>query len=134
MLTPAVETVRLFLHVLAASVWVGGQLSLGGLVPAARRVSAEAPRALAQAFARLAWPAYGVLVVTGLWNIAAMHPSLRSTTWQIVLGVKLAVVGLAGVATLAHQRATSPAGLAIWGAVAGLASTGALLFGVLLAG
>jgi uncharacterized membrane protein len=30
------DTVRLFLHVLAATVWVGGQLTLAALVPALR--------------------------------------------------------------------------------------------------
>ena len=30
------ETVRLFLHVLAATVWVGGQITLAALVPALR--------------------------------------------------------------------------------------------------
>ena len=32
MLTPGLDDVRLFLHVLAASVWVGGQLTLAGLL------------------------------------------------------------------------------------------------------
>jgi len=41
------ETVRLFLHVLAATVWVGGQLTLAALVPALRRLGADVPRALA---------------------------------------------------------------------------------------
>ncbi len=134
MLAPALDTVRLFLHVLAATVWVGGQLTLAGLVPAARQASPEAPRALAKAFARLAWPAYGLLVATGLWNLAALPPAHQSSAWQAVLGVKLAIVALAGIAALAHQRATRPAALAAWGAVSGLASTGALLCGVLLAG
>jgi len=30
------ETIRLFLHVLAATVWVGGQITLAALVPALR--------------------------------------------------------------------------------------------------
>ena len=37
-------TVRLFLHVLAATVWVGGQLTLAGLVPGLRAISPDAPR------------------------------------------------------------------------------------------
>ena len=37
-------TVRLFLHVLAASVWVGGQITLAGLVPGLRGLGADAPR------------------------------------------------------------------------------------------
>jgi len=35
--------IRLFLHVLGATVWVGGQLTLAGLVPGLRRVSPDAP-------------------------------------------------------------------------------------------
>ncbi len=50
-LAPAATTVRLGLHVLAASVWVGGQFVMAGLVPAARRLKAGAPQALARAFA-----------------------------------------------------------------------------------
>jgi len=41
MLTVNVDTVRLFLHVLAATVWVGGQLTLAALVPALRRMGPD---------------------------------------------------------------------------------------------
>ena len=57
--------IRLFVHVLAATVWVGGQLTLAGLVPGARRLGQDAPRVLARRFNRIAWPAFVVLVVTG---------------------------------------------------------------------
>ncbi|HEX2318131.1 MAG TPA: hypothetical protein VHJ18_04015, partial [Streptosporangiaceae bacterium] len=69
MLTVDVDTVRLFLHVLAATVWVGGQLTLAALVPALRRMGPEVPRAAARRFNLVAWPAYGVLVLTGIWNV-----------------------------------------------------------------
>src|SRR5664279_3639714 len=36
MLTPSWDTLRLFLHVLAATIWVGGQLTLAPLVPTFR--------------------------------------------------------------------------------------------------
>lgn len=133
-LAPALTTVRLGLHVLAATVWVGGQIVMLGMVPTARRVSAEAPRALANAFARLSWPAYAVLVVTGFWNVATYHLAAQSTVWKVVLGAKIAVVALAGVGALLHSRATSRAGLAAWGSIAGLASIAALFMGILLAG
>ena len=42
------HTVRLFLHVLAATVWVGGQLTLAGLVPGLRTLSPDAPRVVAR--------------------------------------------------------------------------------------
>jgi putative copper export protein len=132
-LAPALDGVRLALHVLAASVWVGGQITLVGLLPAARGLGEGAPRALARAFGRVQWPAYGVLVVTGLWNVSAVHAG-QSHAWQAVLGVKITVVALAGLAAYLHTRAATRRGLALWGAVASLSSIGALVLGVFLAG
>jgi len=132
-LTPAVDGIRLSLHVLAAAVWVGGQFTLAGLVPTARSLGEGAPKALARAFSRVQWPAYGVLVVTGLWNVSAVHAG-QPHAWQAVLGVKIAVVALAGVAAYLHTRSTTKRGLAAWGAVASLSSLAALVTGVFLAG
>ena len=47
MLPVDLETVRLFLHVLAATIWVGGQLVLAALVPALRRAGSDVPRVAA---------------------------------------------------------------------------------------
>jgi putative copper export protein len=134
MLAPGLDALRLTLHVLAASVWVGGQVVMMGLVGPARRLGAEAPRALAQAFARLAWPAYALVVITGFWNYSTFHWSDQTTAWQVVFVVKLVVVAAAGVGALLHARATSRIGLAVWGSVAGLSSVAALALGILLAG
>ncbi len=125
---------RLSLHVLAAAVWVGGQFVLAGLVGTARRISADAPRAIAGAFGRLSWPAFGVLVATGVWNVIATHPSTQSGAWRVVLSVKICVVALAGGAAYLHARSASRRGLAVWGSLAGLSSLAALVLGVLLAG
>src|SRR5207248_3054094 len=65
------ETIRLFLHVLAATIWVGGQFTLAGLVPGLRQLSPDAPRAVARRFNLIAWPAFAVLVITGIWNVSA---------------------------------------------------------------
>ena len=130
---PTVDAVRLSLHVLAAAVWVGGQLTLAGLVPTARRLGEGAPRALARAFGRVQWPAYGVLVVTGVWNVSAVHAG-QPHAWQAVVGVKVVVVALAGLAAYLHTRSTTPQGLALWGAIAALSSLAALVMGVFLAG
>ena len=73
MLTVHLDTIRLFLHVLAATVWVGGQLTLAALVPGLRRLSPDAPRVVARRFNRVAWPAFAVLVGTGIWNITQLH-------------------------------------------------------------
>lgn len=135
MLSPDWNAVRLFLHVLAATVWVGGQLTLAGLVPGLRAVSPEAPRAVARAFAaRLAWPAFVVLVGTGVWNIAAQRPASQSAAWRVTLWVKLGVVALSGLSAWLHARATGRRGLAVWGALTGLSAVAALFLGVLLAG
>ena len=80
-------TVRLFLHVLAASVWVGGQITLAGLVPGLRGLGADAPRTVARRFNLIAWPAFGVLIVTGIWNIAAVKPTW-GTSYTTTLMVK----------------------------------------------
>jgi putative copper export protein len=124
---------RLYLHVLAAAVWVGGQITLAGLVPALRRVGTEAPKAAARAFARVAWPAFAVLVVTGVWNIAADRSEIHhSSGFRHTLIVKLALVVLSGIAAFAHARARSRRGLALWGAGTGVFALAALLYGVIL--
>jgi putative copper export protein len=128
-----VETIRLFLHVLAATVWVGGQLTLAGLVPGLRQVAVDAPRAAARRFNLIAWPAYAVLVFTGIWNITAVNPSW-SSEYGVTLFVKILVVALSGVAAFLHARATSRTALAVFGALSGIAAIGALFLGILLAG
>jgi putative copper export protein len=132
-LAPTVVTIRLTLHVLAAAVWVGGQIVMTGLVGPARGLGPDAPKTLARAFARLAWPAYLVLLATGVWNVTAVGYSSMSSPWKAVLMAKIAVVVLAGLGVLLHQRATTKQGLAFWGAVGGLASVAALVMGILLA-
>jgi putative copper export protein len=133
-LAPALDTVRLTLHVLAATVWVGGQIVMTGLVGPARGLGPDAPKTLARAFARLAWPAYLLLVVTGIWNVTAVHYASQDAAWKAVLMAKILVVLLAGVGVGLHQRATTKGQLALWGSVGGLASVAALVMGILLAG
>jgi putative copper export protein len=133
-LAPALTTVRLTLHVLAAAVWVGGQIVMLGLVGPTRGLGGDAPKVLARAFARMAWPAFLVLVATGIWNIAAVHYSSQDTAWKAVLMAKIVVVVLAGVGAGLHQRAKTKGQLALWGSVGGVASVAALVMGVLLAG
>lgn len=136
MLPVDLDTLRLFLHVLAATIWVGGQVVLAGLVPVLRRAGAEVPRAAARAYNRVAWPAFGVLVATGFWNIAAQHQDRESNRpgYQSTLTVKLILVVISGASAYAHTRAGSRAGLAVWGALAGLSALGALFYGIVLAG
>jgi len=132
MLTPDADTWRLTLHVLAATIWVGGQLTLAALVHPLKAVDESAPRAAARAFNRVAWGAYAVLVATGVWNLTQVAFGDRSTEYQVTVFVKLLVVGASGVAAWLHSIATTRRGLAIGGAASGLTALAALFLGVLL--
>jgi putative copper export protein len=126
------DTIRLFLHVLAATVWVGGQLTLAGLVPGLRALSPDAPRAVARRFNVIAWPAFAVLIATGIWNITAVHPKW-GTAYTTTLVVKIVVVAASGLTAFLHTRARSRRALAVFGALSGLTALAALFLGVMLA-
>ena len=132
MLPVTATTVRLFLHVLAATVWVGGQVTLAGLVPSLRGLGDDAPKVVARRFNRIAWPAFVVLVLTGVWNLVAVDVGDTSIEYQITLFVKLVVVAASGISAAAHIGAKSKSALAFWGALSGLTALGALFLGILL--
>ncbi len=134
LLASGLDIFRLTLHVLAAAIWVGGQFALAGMVPALRKAGPGVASAAAKAFARLSWPAYALLVITGLWNVSTFQMSKTSTAWKIVLGVKLTLVAIAGISAYLHQRAKSPRAIGIWGGVTALSSVAILAMGVALAG
>ena len=133
MLAVSWDTVRLFLHVLAATVWVGGQLTLAALVPALRGLGGNVTKAAARRYNQVAWPAFAVLVGTRVWNMIAERDQLHGR-YQTTLTVKLCVVVLSGVAAALHATARSRAGLAVFGALAGISALAALFLGILLAG
>lgn len=133
MIAEPLESLRIFLHVLGATIWVGGQLTLAALVATLRATSADSPRRVAHAFNRIAWPAYALLLVTGIWNVIA-EAGEANQTWWITLVLKVILVAISGVAALLHARATSRRATATWGAISGLTALGTLYVGVLLAG
>ena len=137
-LTPALDAIRLTLHVLAACIWLGGQITMMGLLPTLRGLSDDsATKKVAKAFAKLSWPAYFLLILTGFWNLGALHHAQTNgdnAAWNAVMGLKFLVVALAGLGAWLHGRAATPQGKAIWASVGGLASVLALVLGVLLAG
>ena len=128
------DTIRLFLHVVAAAVWVGGQFTVAGLLGTVRGFGEDAPRVVARAFARMAWPAYGVLVVTGIWNLLAVDIADQTSEYTFTLALKVLVVVASGVAAAAHAVSRSRSVLAIGGAVAGVTALAAVFLGVMLAG
>lgn len=126
------EGFRLTLHVLAACVWVGGQIVLAGLVPVVREHSRELLPVIARSFARLAWPAFIVLVVTGVWNVWSYDISSAKVSLLALVFVKISFVAIAGLATATHASTTKPSIRAIGGAAALIASIAALYIGVVL--
>ena len=92
----------LWIHLVAASVWVGGLITLGALVGAVRRegVDRSVLRAMARMFGRVSWTAMGVAVLSGAW--LAIDVIGEST-----LAVKLATVVITAALAAYHQFAAS---------------------------
>lgn len=142
-------TIRVFLHVLAATIWVGGQLTLVAVITALRPAGVEHVRAVARRFQLFAWPAFLVLLATGVWNLFALHVGGRSTQWLGTLFVKLGCVAISGLAAAVHILVAAPRvrnapneeargkAAAFSGALEGLSvlfGLAALFLGVLLSG
>ena len=132
-MTVSVDTIRIFVHVLAAAVWVGGQIVLAGLVPTLRRIGDDAPKRAAQAFNRVAWPAFGIAVVTGIWSLNEIGIEDTSSGYQVAILVKLALVAVSGVGAYLHTTASTKPAIAIWGAVGALGAIAAMFYGAVLA-
>lgn len=103
------HTIRLFLHILGATVWVGGQIALAGVVPVVRKAAGvETVRMVARRFQQVAWPAFALLIVTGVWNLVEVHVGDTSTEYQVTLFVKLFLVALSGLCAAGHALLTGP--------------------------
>ena len=133
MISPTLDSVRVFLHVLGVAVWVGGQIVLAGLVPAIRASAPEALPKVAQAFARVAWPAMIVIVFTGMWGLGSSSASDSDTAYMVTFAVKMVMVFIAVAATVVHSQGSSKAAKAIGGALGLLGSLLAAFAGILLA-
>jgi putative copper export protein len=127
-------TIRLFLHVLGATVWVGGQLTLAGLVPTLRSISPDGPRLAARRFNVLAWSAFVLLVVTGIWNLLAVEIGDTTTAWQATLGLKLLLVAASGIGAAFHAGARSKAVLVAGGVASLVGGLAAVFLGLQLSG
>lgn len=122
------DTFRLFLHVISASIWVGGQIVLGALVPTLRELGPDAPKKAAQAFNRIAWPAYGIAVVTGIWNMMVVEDLDLAT-----FGIKFLLVALSGAGAALHILANgNKAALAVGGAMSSIFAVAAMYVGLML--
>ena len=116
MLPVTANTVRLFLHVLAATIWVGGQLTLGAIIPALRPAADDPDpegarvriRTVARRFQVVAWIAFAVLLLTGIWNLTALHVGDQSGAWLATLMAKLGCVAVSGIAAAVHILVAAP--------------------------
>jgi putative copper export protein len=133
-LASGLDVLRLSLHVLAATIWVGGQFVLAGLIGTVRTMGEGAPKKVAQAFGRMSWPAYWLLIATGIWNYFAVDHHAASSGWNAAFGVKMLMVVLAGLGSFMHTKATTPRSRGIYAGVASLASVAALVLGIAIAG
>ena len=109
--------VSIWLHILAATVWIGGMAALGLLlVPLLRQerfedVATPLLYASALRFRWIGWGALGVLVVTGIINVraqgipwaASLDPGFWSTAWGAALGWKLLLVVLTLAVSAVHD-------------------------------
>lgn len=127
------DDIRTILHLLGVAVWLGGQILMLGLLPVLRKLGDDAPRQVARGFGRVAWPAFGIVIITGIWNMLSVDMSTVSVGYNIAFGVKLLLVMVTGFAAFAHQRTTTPAVKAVTGALGLVASLAALVLGVMMA-
>lgn len=132
MISPTIDSIRIFLHLLGVAIWVGGQIVLAGLVPALRKSAPHTMPVVAQAFARIAWPAMIVVIFTGIWSLGGVTITDQSASYLVTFGIKMLLVALAIVATVIHSAGTSKASKAIGGAVGLLTSLVATYAGVLM--
>ncbi len=92
-----------FLHVLAAATWVGGNVLFVAAAPVLRREAPHAFRILGRVFRAVSWAAVAVLVLTGLgFLLAGWDPRTG------LLAVKLPLVAAAVALKTAHDLWIAP--------------------------
>jgi len=127
-LTISFDVVLLTLHVLAATIWVGGQIVLQALVGPLRRTAPAAIAPAARAFAWVAWPAFAVLIGTGAGLLAQAGD--MSDAYQTTLMVKMVFVVLSGVGAALHTFVKNPALKGVWATVGLVSALAVVLLGV----
>jgi hypothetical protein len=82
----------------------------------------------------MSWPAYWLLIATGIWNYFAIDHQSASSSWNAAFGIKMLMVVLAGLGSYLHTKATTPRARGVYAGVASLASVAALVLGIAIAG
>jgi uncharacterized membrane protein len=127
-------TTLVFLHVLGAAAWVGGQLALAPMTRALREtLPPEARRPALRALARRAQPVlWAGLVLAAASGLLLLryHGASPIVAWKVALTVAAAVG--AGAHTLAPRRGWPPAVTGLGAAVALLAGLALVALGAAL--
>lgn len=123
---------RVSLHILGACVWLGGQILMMGLVPVLRAAGGDVPQKAAAAFGRIAWPFFGLLVFTGIWNILSINMADASPGYNMAFGIKMLLVAGSGLGAYFHTRATTAQTRGITAAIGFVCALLALFLGVVL--
>ncbi len=117
MINPWLDTVVLWIHILAAISWVGGMIFVAFILgPYVRRTIPEAERtplmaAVGKRFSVLGWSAIFTLVCTGIYNAVRFLGSwdlLLGTTFGHLLLVKIALVAVMIGLSIAHDFFLGP--------------------------
>lgn len=120
-------------HLLSASVWMGGLIVLAVLVVALRRAGAdrELLRAAARAFGVASWTAMGLAIATGLLQVVLIPLPWAYGRLHVKIGMVVLAVILAAVHTLTARR-TGPAVRGIIQLLILIASLGIFVAAVML--
>jgi putative copper export protein len=133
MILPTLDSLRIFLHIIAVAVWVGGQIVLAGIVPALRQSAPGALPLVAKGFSKVAWPAMAIILVTGVWSLGTVNVADQSSEYLVTLAIKVLVVGVAAAATIIHSVGETKLAKALGGALGLIGSVTAMYAGTLLA-
>ena len=116
------EAINPWLHILAATIWVGPQIFLFvAAIPAVRTIEdaqarARVMRILTTRFGYLAWGAMLVLVITGIGNLFEIAPvdpeDIFDLNYGTIFVVKMALVVATIVLTALHSFVIGPRMLA----------------------
>lgn len=112
------DTIRIFIHILAVTVWVGGQIVMMAIMPILKEAGIEGlPAKVAQGFSNIAFPALAVAIFSGIWNIISIDMANATMAWNMVFGFKFLLVILSGFGAVKHKNATDPKQKGLFGAI-----------------
>ena len=103
-----------WLHILAAVIWIGGMLFLSLIaVPVLRQVDSpllrrDLFRAMAQRFRALVWLCIGILLLTGFGNVVFYGTAAAGSPYMKVLHIKLGLVAVLVLLGLLHDFVIGP--------------------------